>query len=82
MSSMIAANGMQASYTEAVLPDATMRTPHSAFEGAYIERIDVYEVILSDTIPREDIGRMAGERIIDNGVSPWVGAKYMVFTPL
>ena len=44
-------------------------------EGAYISHISVYEVILSETGPREEIGRIAGERISDNGVSPWVGRE-------
>ncbi len=35
----------------------------------------MYEIILSETIPREEIGRIAGERISDYGVSPWVGRE-------
>ncbi len=35
----------------------------------------MYETILSEVIPREEIGRIAGERISGNGVSPLVGRE-------
>ncbi len=45
-------------------------------------RIEEYDVIPSDTIPREEIGNMAGERIIENGISYWVEGKFMTRTLL
>ncbi len=72
---LTAVNGLQASYAESSLPDDTMRIGNSAVEGAYISHNSVYEIILSETIPRAEIARISGERINDNGVSPWVGRE-------
>ncbi len=63
---------MQTTYTEDFLPDDILRNSNSAMEGAYISHISVYEIILSEASLREEIGRIAGERISDNGVSPWL----------
>ncbi len=57
-------------HTFAVLPDLNTRTPHNALGECFIRQIDVYEDILSHTIPREEIDQMASERIIDKGSSP------------
>ncbi len=70
-----ALSGPRTSYTEDFLPDDALRDANSAIEGAFISHILVYEVILSEVIPREEKGRIAGEHISDNGVSPWVGRE-------
>ncbi len=57
---IMAGNGMQTTYTEDFIPDDILRDGNSAMEGAYISHISVYEIILSETIPREEVGRIAG----------------------
>ncbi len=74
-----AVNGPQSSYTEDFLPDDTLRSTHSAMEGAYIANILVYEIILAEVLPREAIGSIAGKRISDNGSSPPVGRELCGF---
>ncbi len=49
-----------------------MATSLNALGGYFIRSIDVYEVIINDVISRDEIGQFAGERIRDNGISPFV----------
>ncbi len=72
MARLTIVNGIQTAYTETLLPDATLRRANSAFEGSYMAHIEVYDIMLSDTIQQEEIGNMAGERIVDNGINVWV----------
>ncbi len=72
--------GPQATYTEDFLPDDTLRETHSAVEGAHISHILVYELLLSDAIPRDEEGSVAGDHIRDNASSPMGRELYALHT--
>ncbi len=60
--------------TYALLLTAAMASSLNALGGYFICQIDFYDVILSDTIGRDEIGSVAGERISTKMSAPlWAG---------
>ncbi len=55
-----------------LLPLPAHNSSLTAWGGYFVKSIDVYEVIIHDTVPRDDLGQIVGERIQDQGAGLFV----------
>ncbi len=76
MTDMQTSNGESLSCSSFIDQENTVEAMRSPQDGSFIRTIDVYQSIMHDKIPREEIENIARARISDNGVSPWVGRQY------